>query len=94
LWQQLGHPARDATAGSLRTLERNALIAVSAPPSPPGASALEAFDGGLLAELRDAAQAGRLAELSLLLGRRQVCLDASSRLRFWRRPASLDELSS
>jgi len=94
LWQQLGGPARDVADGCVRTLAGNALIAVSAPPSPLGASALESVDGGLLTELRDVAQSGRLAELSLLLGRRQVRLDGSSRLRFWRRPASLDELAS
>jgi hypothetical protein len=94
LWQHLGWPERDVADGSLRTLRRNALIAVSTPPSPQAANALESVDGGLLAELRDVAQSGRLAELSLLLGRRQVRLDGYSRLRCWRRPASLDELSS
>jgi hypothetical protein len=69
----------------------NALIALAQPPTTDPGEALAEVDSSLLARLRGAVQSGDLHLLELFDGARVHSLDAYSRWRVWRRPATQGE---
>ena len=69
----------------------DALIVLTQPPTTDPAEVLIEVDSSLLARLRRGVRSGGLRSLDLFDGARVHALDAYSRWRIWRRPATPDE---
>jgi hypothetical protein len=70
-------------------LEADTLIAMAQPPSPDNAQALASVDAGLLRWLATLVREGRIQQLDLLAGDRELSLTTAARWAFWRRPLAV-----
>jgi hypothetical protein len=82
LWPAAGLPDTAAPTG-------DTLMAMVQPPSPDDAQALAAIDQGLLSWLAFLVREGRIAQLNLLVGDRELTLTRIARWSFWRRPVAI-----
>jgi hypothetical protein len=80
---------RDAVIPVTTALEGDALIAITQPPSPDSGEALASVEAGLLRWLATLVRAGRVKQLELLAGDRELSLTAAARWAFWRRPIAV-----
>ena len=75
-----------AVTPAMTALEGDTLIAMAQPPSPDNGQALAAIDAGLLHWLAALVRDGRIGQLDLVAGDRQLSLTPAARWSFWRRP--------
>jgi hypothetical protein len=79
----------DAVMPLTTALEGDTLIAMAHPPSPDNGQALADIDSGVLRWLAILVREGRIRQLDLLAGDRELSLKAAARWAFWRRPLAV-----
>jgi hypothetical protein len=86
-WLRALWPADDVPNAA--PLVGDTLIAMVQPPSPDNGQALATIDAGLFRWLTTLVREGRIGQLDLLAGDRELSIMPTSRWAFWRRPLAV-----